>query len=209
MQNPTSIGYFGYAYVVEAQGDVQTVPIYNERLAKFVDPSFESIAAGEYEPFSRPIYMNVLNEPGVLAKAGPFLAHGYSTQGDADVRGVGYIPTSLAERTIMLTRLQAEGGVDRQDIDCGPSGEFTIAGSSTVFPVAELWAGVYTTFCHTININVFGGGSSVGACRVCGQCDTSHGNPVPGPIDIGDMSRNWKDGKEVSLHNTISRVYHI
>lgn len=143
--------------------------------------------------------MNVLNEDSTLEKARPFIAHGFSEAGDKDVSDVGYIPTSLAERTVMLTRLQAEGGVDRTDINCGPNnGSFKIAGSSTVFPVAELWAGIYTVFCHTIDVVVNGGGSSVGACRVCGQCEAKHGDPIPGPVDIGDMSRNWREGSEVS-----------
>jgi ABC-type phosphate transport system substrate-binding protein len=69
---------------------------------------------------------------------------------------------------------------------CGPDGgKIEIAGSSTVEPIARIWATEYVKKCSTINVTVQGGGSSVGAGRVCA-------NPVRGtPVDIGDMSRKW------------------
>jgi ABC-type phosphate transport system substrate-binding protein len=53
-----------------------------------------------------------------------------------------------------------------------------------VFPIAQIWAGIYELACG-VTITVEGGGSSVGAGRVCG--DTAMGSTV----DIGDMSRQW------------------
>ena len=82
-------------------------------------------------------------------------------------------------------------------VDCGPSGEsFSIAGSSTVFPLAELWAKQYMAMCPGITITVESGGSSTGASRVCAS-DKNGGTPV----DIGDMSRHWFEKEAVASPN--------
>ena len=61
----------------------------------------------------------------------------------------------------------------------------TIAGSTTVEPIAKAWGAAYKAQCGT-TVTVTGGGSSDGAKRVCGV--TSAGTAV----DIGAMSRPWK-----------------
>jgi ABC-type phosphate transport system substrate-binding protein len=71
--------------------------------------------------------------------------------------------------------------------ECGPDGSFSIAGSSTVLPIAMLWAEGYSAICTGTEITVESGGSSAGAARVC--ADETSGTPV----EIGDMSRPWKD----------------
>ena len=82
-------------------------------------------------------------------------------------------------------------------VHCGPSGEsFSIAGSSTVFPLAERWANEYMKLCPDITITVESGGSSAGASRVCAS-DKNGGTPV----DIGDMSRNWFEKEAISSPN--------
>lgn len=65
------------------------------------------------------------------------------------------------------------------------SDTITIAGSTTVQPIAITWGAAYTAQCKA-KVTVEGGGSSDGAKRVCG--DTSKGAAV----DIGAMSRAWK-----------------
>ena len=69
------------------------------------------------------------------------------------------------------------------DGHCGPDGDFTVAGSTTVFPLAVSWAADYMEMCPAVNITVNGGGSSTGAKLVCG---------VNGDAEIGMMSREWK-----------------
>jgi phosphate transport system substrate-binding protein len=82
-------------------------------------------------------------------------------------------------------------------IECGPSGaSFAIAGSSTVFPMAQLWAQAYMKICSGINITVEGGGSSEGAMRVCASDDAKGG-----PVSIGDMSREWFDKEALPAAN--------
>jgi phosphate transport system substrate-binding protein len=75
---------------------------------------------------------------------------------------------------------------------CGDSGAISIAGSSTVEPIAELWAEGYKRACGN-GVTVEGGGSSSGARRVCG--DTSRGETK---VAIGDMSRGWKDSEGIA-----------
>ena len=76
--------------------------------------------------------------------------------------------------------------IDVGTVVCGPDGSISIAGSSTVLPLAEAWAEQYTAECSDVTVTVESGGSSSGAGRVC--ANSAKGTPV----DIGDMSRDWK-----------------
>ena len=81
--------------------------------------------------------------------------------------------------------------------ECGPcGGSFSIAGSSTVFPIAELWAKDYMKICPDAVVTVESGGSSAGASRVCAS-DKNGGTPV----DIGDMSRQWFEKEALASTN--------
>lgn len=72
-------------------------------------------------------------------------------------------------------------------LECGPSGQiFSLAGSSTVYPMAKLWAEKYMEMCAGISITVESGGSSSGAARVCGNLKEG-----VTAVDVGDMSREW------------------
>ena len=59
----------------------------------------------------------------------------------------------------------------------------TIAGSTTVQPIADAWKATYIALCTGATVIVQGGGSSSGAQRVCGAAPS---------VDIGTMSRAWK-----------------
>eukprot|EP00434_Breviolum_minutum_P037241 symbB.v1.2.033016.t1/scaffold4043.1/size45695/5 len=72
---------------------------------------------------------------------------------------------------------------------CSCQPEINIAGSSTVFPVANAWAANINGF----QITIEGGGSSSGARRVCAP----HSDPTH--VDIGDMSRDWKSSEALLL----------
>jgi ABC-type phosphate transport system substrate-binding protein len=75
---------------------------------------------------------------------------------------------------------------------CGPAGSFSMAGSTTVEPIARSWAEGYMAKCPGTTITVEGGGSSIGARRVCNV--TTAGTAV----EIGDMSREWNLISEVN-----------
>jgi ABC-type phosphate transport system substrate-binding protein len=75
---------------------------------------------------------------------------------------------------------------------CGDAGTINIAGSTTVEPIALAWAEGYQAKCPGTTVNVTGGGSTVGARKVCAL-------PSAGfPAEIGTMSREWRLGSEVN-----------
>lgn len=55
------IGYFGYAYYAANKDELKAVPIVNSE-GKPVLPSQETIQSGEYNPFSRPLFIYVKND---------------------------------------------------------------------------------------------------------------------------------------------------
>jgi PBP superfamily domain len=142
-----------------------------------------------YNPLSRRIFMNVLDDSESLMNTLPFIQYGLQTpEGAADVSATGYVNIPSPEKLEMIGRLHG----------C-PTGVATIniAGSSTVQPVAEAWSESYTAICPGITFVVEGGGSSAGAGRVCG--DEEDGTSV----HIGTMSREWKDTEATEGDNNV------
>jgi phosphate transport system substrate-binding protein len=176
----TAIGYFGYAYFLENQATLTASPVENDA-GTMVTPSATTVADGTYNPLSRPLFMNLLDDDASLAKTVPFLEFGFGDGGDLLVNSVGYVPLTAEQQAEMESRLAGE-----EPVVCGPAGSISIAGSSTVLPLAEAWAETYQEACPDISVTVESGGSSSGAGRVC--ANSAKGTPV----DIGDMSRDWK-----------------
>ena len=176
----TAIGYFGYAYFLENQATLSAASIENEA-GVMVAPSGTSVADGTYNPLSRPLFMNLLDDDASLAKTVPFLEFGFGDGGDLLTNSVGYVALTDEQQAVMESRLAGE-----EPVACGPAGSISIAGSSTVLPLAEAWAETYQEACPDISVTVESGGSSSGAGRVC--ANSAKGTPV----DIGDMSRDWK-----------------
>jgi phosphate transport system substrate-binding protein len=54
----SSLGFFGYAYVVENEGKIKAVPVDNGNGTP-VAPSIESVKDGTYQPLSRPLFIYV------------------------------------------------------------------------------------------------------------------------------------------------------
>jgi len=127
--------------------------------------------------------MNVLDNEESMMHTFPFINYGLSTaEGAADVAETGYVNLPDVEKMEMIGRLH----------HCPAESIFTIAGSSTVQPVAELWAAEYMLRCPSTNVTVEGGGSSDGAGRVCGEEERGE------PVQIGSMSRGWKEEEATS-----------
>jgi ABC-type phosphate transport system substrate-binding protein len=75
---------------------------------------------------------------------------------------------------------------------CGDAGTIIIAGSTIVEPIARAWAAGYQAKCPGTTVDVTGGGSTIGARKVCNL-------PSAGfPAEIGSMSREWRLGLEVN-----------
>lgn len=186
--NEAAIAYFGLAYIL-TDLDQELVHLVSIKVDDnvIIDPRATSFEDGSY-PLARHLYMNLLDGNDSLELTRPFLDFGFSPAGDEALKSVGYWPIYEPEKVLMATRIQSSKGVPLEAIQssCGPAdGAVTIAGSSTVFPVALIWSQIYKLGCD-VSFTVEGGGSSVGAGRVCD-------NPVRGaPVDIGDMSREWK-----------------
>lgn len=169
------------------------MPIYNDDQAGFVEPNPSNIEGGSY-PIARRIYMNVLDDPASTRHTLPFIEFGLSQAGQDLVALTGYSAIPAWENYVMHARVESDFSKDKSATEwlkdtgasCAMDG-FTIAGSSTVRPVADIWAGMYEVGCDVV-IDVFGGGSGAGAARVC----ANEGAGLGGPVEIGDMSRECK-----------------
>jgi len=98
--SPYAIGYFGFAYFQEAQGNLTAVSING------VTPSFETAESGEYK-LSRPLYLysdvdTLKNKPQVAG----FIAYFLANVNDV-ITEVGYFPASQAALDESVKALEA------------------------------------------------------------------------------------------------------
>lgn len=101
-------------------------------------------------------------------------------------------------RSLLYNAIAIASFVSAQ-LECGPNETLWIAGSSTVEPIAKVWAEGYMKMCPNVIVNVTGGGSTVGARRVCNESQT--------PVDIGNMSREWRIDNEVNVSEAAKRKF--
>ena len=196
--NGTAIGYFDMGFILTGL-DTEALALVDVLNPEDPEETFHASAAalesGEY-PLSRILRFNLYDGEESLAVTRSFIEFIFSETGDDVAKQQGNWPLADPQKMIMETRAQTTNGIPREVIEaaCGPAGgTISIAGSSTVRPVAEIWASIYSSFCD-VEITVEGGGSSNGAGRVCGE--ESRGAPV----DIGDMSREWKDTEATEVN---------
>ena len=162
-ETPNTIAYVSFGFLDES---VSTVPIDG------VEPTVANVKNSAY-PIFRPLNMLTNGNPNELSKA--FLDFILGADGQAIV----------AEEFITVTE---EAGMEEEAYmpATGLSGTIQIAGSTTVQPLAEQLAEVFTAddMNPDVTIEIQGGGSSVGV--------TSAGE---GTVDIGNASRNVKDSE--------------
>ncbi|MGB0787818.1 MAG: PstS family phosphate ABC transporter substrate-binding protein, partial [Candidatus Poseidoniaceae archaeon] len=127
----TSIGYFGYAYYQENMATLAAAAVENSD-GNMVAPTATTVGDGTYNPLSRPLFMNLLNDEDSLENTVPFLEFGLGDGGDLLVAEVGYVALPDSLDTVMLGRLAGSATASF----CGPDGSISIAGSSTVLPLA-------------------------------------------------------------------------
>jgi ABC-type phosphate transport system substrate-binding protein len=194
--NEGAIGFYqmydilspGYA---EEVSYVQPVSIEN-RIGEFIAPTTTAFEEETY-PLLRNIYLGVNADPASMAVTRPILEHGYSLQGDRILTNAGYWPIKGWKKLVVLTKIESKYGfpLDKISQFCsGSDKEVSIAGSTSVEPVSHLWASMLDIACP-FTVDLHGGGSGVGAQRICGDLDA--GNPV----DIGNMSRDFLDSEAV------------
>jgi len=200
MEHGNAMTYFELAYVISSidQEVISLAPIFNPDEEEYLKPSAASFEANTY-PLLRRLRLAMFNDETSLESTRVLLDFGlFSEAGNNATKSVGLWPIDRWEKILMATRVQSANGVAIADIEeyCSDAGDaISIAGSSTVYPVARLWSSIYQIGCPGNVVAVEGGGSSVGAGRVCGNPE--HGDP----IDIGDMSRHWKDSEATVSSN--------
>ena len=196
--SPYAIGYFGYAYFNENQGNLTAVSVDS------VAPTAETAEDGSY-PLSRPLFIYsdaaiMQSKPQVASYVSFFL----SRVGEV-IADVGYFPVSGttldASKQAYLDALSATVELSAPMIilpEVDPAtvaGDLTSAGSSTVFPLAEaiqtLFESEGYTGVHTIASVGTGGGFE----RFC----------KTGETDIANASRAIKDS-EVESCTAINRT---
>ena len=157
-----SIGYFGYAYYVENKDKVKVVPVDGGNGC--VAPTDDAINNGSYAPLSRPLFIYVRSDAAEQEHISEFVKYYLSANGQELAASVGYIPFPQQVYDLGLAKLEAGtvgtvfggddafkgpiadglgGGAMTEDkmthiVDYGNlSGDISIDGSSTVFPITE------------------------------------------------------------------------
>jgi phosphate transport system substrate-binding protein len=78
-RDTNALGYFGYSYYVENKDKLRAVPIVNDK-GQPVEPSFDAVLKGTYQPLSRPIFIYVnaksLDKPEVKQFVEYYMANG-------------------------------------------------------------------------------------------------------------------------------------
>ena len=131
-RNPYSIGFFGYAYYLANADDLQIVALDG------VTPSAETVETDTYA-LSRPLF--IFSDAKIMRdhpQVADFISY-YLMHVNEVILDVGYFPASaiaLAKASSEWKR--ATGTADLRQVDPSlTTGEITVAGGSTVFPVTE------------------------------------------------------------------------
>ncbi len=135
---PEAISYFGYNYFFDNQESLAAVAIKNET-GDFVKPTPVTIAPDStYNPLARRIYMNLLNDPEVLADTVPFVTFGLEIPEMVTRTGYVAIPEDQAQE-IISTRLEGSSSDDSDDSGLSAGAIAGIAVGATVFLVIVLY----------------------------------------------------------------------
>ncbi len=157
--NPAAIGYISFGYL-----DGTTKALALNQTA----PSVANIANDTY-PLARTLYMITNGEPSSEVQA--WLDFVRSAEGQQLLTDAGYIALSESSEFQPLTQ--------------GINSELTLAGSTTVEPLAEQLAAAFARYYPNVTITVEGGDSTAGI-KAAGK----------GSVDVGMSSR---DIREVEL----------
>jgi phosphate transport system substrate-binding protein len=85
-----AIGYFGFAYYIENKDKLRAVKIANKS-RNGIEPSFETVINGSYQPLARPIFIYVNAKALERAEVKEFVEF-YMKSAEALVREVKYVP---------------------------------------------------------------------------------------------------------------------
>ena len=202
-RDQNAIGYFGFAYFLEAGQSLQAVSV--DDGDGCVAPSFDAALSGEYTPLSRPLFIytraSLLSERPEVAGFVQFFLESV----DEIVPEVGYVtmPADLLAEQFAKIRPpyqqlgQAAPEPEPRDYS-DLSGEIRIDGSSTVFPIAEAMAEEFG-YASDVRVNVAFSGTGGGFEKFC-----------RGETQISDASRPIKDSEvEACAENGIDDIVEI
>ena len=102
-----AIGFFGCAYYFEHEDKVRAVPIVPESGGKAVMPTPATIESGEYEPFSRPLFIYVKKASKDKPQVDAFVRFWFEN-GPELAKEVGYVP--LPEQIYARAKKKYEDG---------------------------------------------------------------------------------------------------
>ncbi len=168
--DPNAIGFFGYAYIQEHSDIIRAVSVDG------VAPSAVSVESGEY-PLARPLFLYTAES--VLEKspqAAAFLRY-YLEHVNEVIDAVGYFPAASAALQTDLALLSSLTVLN--EAASNTSGEITVLGSSTVYPLSQRMADEYVASGFAGDISVGSVGTQAGIAEFCGK----------GDIDIVNASR--------------------
>lgn len=105
-----AIAFVGSTYILRNKTELSAVPVqFDYRIGNFILPSLDHLCDGTYNPFSRVLYMNVLNDAAPLDNARPFIRFGFSSNGTKLVAQTGYAAIDESERQVLLSLLPESG----------------------------------------------------------------------------------------------------
>lgn len=89
-----ALGYFGYSYYAENTDTLKAVKIKVDEQAPAVEPTFETIRNGTYQPLSRPIFIYPLKSALERPEVKAFIEFYMSEEGQALIEAAQYVPLS-------------------------------------------------------------------------------------------------------------------
>ncbi|MCA9977084.1 MAG: substrate-binding domain-containing protein, partial [Anaerolineales bacterium] len=178
MSDADAIGFFGYAYYLENADALQVVAVDG------VMPAAETAVSGEY-PLSRSLYIYTTADIMAANPAVSAFVNYYLTQVNGIIEDVGYFPASAQDINAGQIAWLGANGYDTSAgrwVTFSPeglSGTIAVAGSSTVFPLTQRIADMFSTDGFQGSVNIESIGSTAGLQAFC----------VDGSIDIANASR--------------------
>jgi phosphate binding protein len=153
-----------------------------------VDPSLENAKQGTYTPLSRPLFTYPSKSSLGEAHVAEFARFFVEQSGNEDLvaGSVGYVPKTQKQVDEQMKKLNAateEAGGPAPGEAGDLSGEINIAGSSTVFPLAEAVAEEFQKKHDDVDLSIQSTGSGGGFQNFF----------CPGKTDFNNASRPMKD----------------
>ncbi|MCB9121813.1 MAG: PstS family phosphate ABC transporter substrate-binding protein [Caldilineaceae bacterium] len=190
-----AIGYFGFAYFEENADKIRDLAVNG------IAPNAATVNAGEY-PLARPLYM--YSDPAVMTskpQVADFINFILSNVNE-EIVGVGYFPASESDLDLAKTNWLSATGMEAASAapaaaamvtlpEVNPlavSGDIIVAGSSTVYPLAERMAERFIAEGYAGNITIDSIGSGAGFQRFC----------EAGETDVANASRPIKESEVAS-----------